>query len=308
MEEIFHVERRYTMFCYFFGDYLTKHNHITQSQFNEIIEYQKSLRVKLGIIAVSEKLLTNSQTDELNRLQSQMDKRFGDIAVEKGYLTTNQIEHLLSLQGNPYLQFMQALEDKNFMTLTSAEEHLQAYQKENNFTDSQIESLKSGDIDRIIPLFVNQGTPLIEDHLAIVLRTIFRLISTQLSFKQLCTVSEYSFDNLASQCLKGEHNIFVGIAGKGDTLLSIANPFALEEFDEIDEDTFDSVCEFINCVNGLFATKLSKEQIEVDMLPPIAYTGKTLTSNENIYVLPVIISGNSIDILVSADTAIDIHG
>lgn len=294
------------MFCYFFGDYLKKHNLITKSQYNEIIEYQKSLRVKLGTIAISERLLTVQQANELNKLQTQVDKRFGDIGVEKGYLTVPQVDYLISLQGAPYLQMVQALEDKQLMDLPSIEEHLHAYQEEYNFTDTQINSLKSGDIDRILPLFVNTDNPICAEHLGIALRAISRLINTDLSFDTLTKVSEYYFDNLATQCLKGDHNIFVGISGKGDSLLSIANPFAHEEFSEIDDDAFDSLCEFLNCVNGLFASKLSKSQVEIDMLPPIAYTGTKLTCTEGLFVLSVKISGKSIDILISIDTAIDI--
>lgn len=57
--------------------------------------------VKLGLIAVSEKLLTQEQADKINRKQALEDKRFGDIAVEMGYLTESQVSRLLQLQGNP---------------------------------------------------------------------------------------------------------------------------------------------------------------------------------------------------------------
>ena len=45
----------------------------------------------------------------------------------------------------------------------------------------------------------------------------------------------------------------MAFAGEDDALLKIASPFAKEEFESLDEDAFDSVCEFINCSNGLYA-------------------------------------------------------
>ena len=81
-----------------FGNYLVEAGKITQAQLDEVIETQKKVRVKLGLIAVAEKLMTPEQADEVNHLQAIMDKRYGDIAVEKGYLTDEQVGRLLGLQ------------------------------------------------------------------------------------------------------------------------------------------------------------------------------------------------------------------
>ena len=63
-----------------------------------MISIQEKIRVKLGLIAVSEGMLTLDQADAINRMQQVMDKRFGDIAVEKGYLTEAQVNSLLKMQ------------------------------------------------------------------------------------------------------------------------------------------------------------------------------------------------------------------
>lgn len=71
------------MFDQIFGNYLVHAGRISKEQLTEVIEYEKTVRVKLGLIAVAEKLMTKAQSDEVNKLQAIMDKRFGDIAVEK---------------------------------------------------------------------------------------------------------------------------------------------------------------------------------------------------------------------------------
>ena len=75
----------------------------------------------------------------------------------------------------------------------------------------------------------------------------------------------------------------------------------------MDEDSFDSVCEFINCTNGLFASKLSMEDIHIDMTPPLFYSDKTITSQGDIYVVPVIIDGKQSDLLVTMNNTVEIN-
>jgi len=295
------------MFGQFFGDYLIKNNIITKEQFNEVIEYQKKSRVKLGLIAVTEKLLTVQQTDEVNQLQAVMDKRFGDIAIEKGYLTEDQVSHLLSLQGNSYLLFVQTLIEKHNLTLEDIETYLIAYQKDSNFSDSELEALKSGDIDRIVPLFVHIELPLYNDLIGLAIRNIIRFINNDIVIEKAYEVKEYYIETLASQCLNGQHNIFVGFAAKDKDLLAIANPFAKEEFTKVDEDSYDAVCEFINCIDGLYASKLSHEEVDIDMLPPLSYSNQKLISSGPIIVVPLIISGKKNDLLISIDTKLDIQ-
>lgn len=290
------------MFIQFFGNYLLNNNFINQTQLTSILEDQKNSRVKLGLIAVAEKLLTEEQAAGVYLLQSQLDKRFGDIAVEKGYLTSGQLNNLLKLQGNPYLLFVQSMTERKYMTMEEINNILNKYQKENEFTDMQMNAFKSGDLDQLISLFISETNPLYTDYAGLVLRNILRFISSNFYFGKVSKLSSYSFDNLAAQSLVGDHELFLAFAGKGNSILKIANPYAKEEFDSVNEDAFDSVCEFINCINGLFSRKLGETDIEVDMLPPVFYTEKTLISDDIIYVLPVYIGNDAVDMLISIDT------
>lgn len=294
------------MFSQFFGDYLVKNNIITASQFNEVMEHQKTTRVKLGLIAVSKKLLTINQSNEINLLQSQMDKRFGDIAIEKGYLNNEQLTLLLSLQGNEYLQFVQTLIDKNILTLEDIDNYLLDFKKLNHFTSIELEAIKSSDVDSIIPIFLHIKEPFYNEHMGLSIRNIIRFIDTQVRLEKIYSVKEYTFDHLACQTLKGNHNVFVGFAGKGSNLLSIANPFAKENFDKIDEDSFDAVCEFINCINGLFASKLSHENIDLDMQPPLYYSNQTIKTDNKFYVAPIYINGIEVDLIMSINSSIEL--
>ena len=111
----------------------------------------------------------------------------------------------------------------------------------------------------------------------------------------------YTSRYIASQCFTGDYNLFIGICNSGTK--SIASEFAKEEFDVIDEDSLDAVCEFINVCNGLFASKESLEGVHIDMLPPEMYTDITTISSEGMMVvLPCYVHGERADIVVCMET------
>jgi CheY-specific phosphatase CheX len=295
------------MFGLYFGNYLVEKNKISWSQFEDAMIKQQDARVKLGLIATAEKLLTTKQAEEINDIQKKMDLRFGDIAIEKGYLLNEEVTYLLNMQGNPYLQFVQVFTESNILTIQEIESYLEEYKKENNFTDTDIDALKSGDIDRVIPIFVDIDAAFSGECFSLIIRNIVRFINNNITIKKSYKVHDYSFGALASQKMVGDHEIFVGIAAKNSELLAIASPFAKEDFTKMDEDAFDSVCEFINCTNGLYASKLSHEDIQIDMTPPLFYKEKKITSKGDICVVPVTINGKRNDLIIVVDNEVGIN-
>lgn len=295
------------MFGLYFGDYLLERNIISQSQLEEVMKQQQTSRAKLGLIAVAEKLLTTKQAEELNELQKQKNSRFGDMAIEKGYLLKEEVNYLLNLQGNSYLKFVQTLTENNIMTMDQIESALENFKNENNFSDTELEALKSGDIDRIIPVFVDTNIPLAGECITLAIRNIIRFINNNIKLKKAYMTKEYKLDSIAyQQLIIGDHELFVAFAGEDDALLKIASPFAKEEFESLDEDAFDSVCEFINCSNGLYASKLSTEDIHIDMTPPKFNKNKTLLTDGDIYVVPIVIDRKQSDLLVVVDHKVEI--
>lgn len=295
------------MFGLYFGNYLVEKGLINTTQFEEIILKQQQTRVKLGLIAVSEKLLTAKQAEEINQMQRSMDRRFGDIAIEKGYLLEEEVTHLLNMQGNPYLQFVQVVTENNILSSDELNQYIESFKVDNQFTDLDIDALKSGDIDRIISIFNVTDSSLINQLIGLYLRNFVRFINSDIIIKKITKVSEYSFGALSSQKMIGDHEFFIGIASAGNELTTIASPFAKEEFTEVDDDAFDAVCEFINCCNGLFASKLSHEDTQIDMTPPLYYSEKKLSTNGDIYVVPIIINGAQSDLLVAVDNPVEIN-
>jgi CheY-specific phosphatase CheX len=290
----------------YFGNYLMRKGVISQSQFDEIMLQQQKSCAKLGLIAVAEKLLTVKQADEINEIQRRMDKRFGDIAIEKGYLLPEEVTYLLNLQGNSYLKFVQTCSDHNILSVKELEDQLEAYRIDHEFTKMDILAFKSGDLDRILSTYVTIDNPFAYELISLAVRNMIRLVNNKLILNKVTKTQEYSFGSLAFQQMVGDQDIFVGLACKDRELLAVANSFAKEEFAEMDDDSFDSVCEFINCTNGLYASKLSFDDISIDMTPPLSYSNQTAKAKDNFYIVPMLIEDKQVDLLVTVSNQVEI--
>lgn len=289
------------MFGVYFGKYLVDKGILTQEQYNLIMSDSKNTRVKMGLLAVESGYMTTEQADEVNNLQQTQDKRFGDIAVEKGYLTDEQVGKLLEKQGEEYLLFVQALIEQNILTLEQIQSELNAYKKSEHYSASDIEAIKSGDVDRIVPVFVkDESVPaLVREYIALTARNIVRFIDRYFRMEKVEKITEYTSSYVAAQEMDGAHKFFTGFCGDGQGIKIIAQEYAQEEFDAVDLDVLDAACEFLNCNNGLYATKLSYEDVDIDMCPPIMKEEMTTIQTEgDMFRVPVYVKGKAVDLIV----------
>lgn len=293
------------MFEQHFVNYLLEKSKISASQ-HAILKKQQTSKVKLGLIAVAENLMNNDQAEELNRLQKSTDRRFGDLAVEKGYLSPEQVELILEKQGNPYLQLAQVVTENDILSMDELTELLDDYIVENGFKPSDLEVLKAGELNSIIALFVETNNSLVSDYLGLAIRSIIRFINNQPLVKKVRKITEYSAGNVSYQELTGDHNLWLGFASNGNELLEIASPFAGEDFDQMDEDSFDSVCEFINCINGLFASELSHKDIILEIMPPGFDKNRKLSSTNDVFLVPMVLNGKEVDLIAVVNDRVEL--
>ncbi|MCR4691008.1 MAG: chemotaxis protein CheX [Lachnospiraceae bacterium] len=290
------------MFDQVFGNYLVNTGYLSEEEFKDVLADKDKARVKLGVIAVTEKLMSSEQADEVNRLQAMMDKRFGDIAIEKGYLTDDQVGRLLKKQGNSYMIFVQTLLDKNLMSLDEVDTMLKHFQSVEGFSDSEMDDLVSGDVDRTIALYLPDSDELGTKHCGIAIRTFLRLIDSEAYVSKAHAVSEVKVDNFAFQTLVGNPKIHAGFAGEDKALLNIAGPFGEEDFETVDLDALDAVGEFINCINGMFASDVSNNGIDVDMMPPEFHETPCRISGDKLIIFPIHSKEQTIYFLLSIDS------
>ena len=289
------------MFSQFFGNYLLENRKITPEQYEACMNYIKANRVKLGLIAESEGLLTSSQVMELNYLQVQSDERFGDLAVKKGYLTESDVNYLLGLQSNPYLLFVQALDENNCLTHDEIDYNLTAFQKENDYSNSIMKAIRDGNIEGMLPAFVNVQDRRYLDLIGLALRNIIRFINSFLRIAPGEFISGRTHRYAAYQHTIGDYQCVLGFTGEDDGILMMADGYAKEEFGTVDEDALDSIAEFTNCVNGLYAAELSFQNISMDMMPPKLSFDEPIDVNGEYYSLPIYLEGKRSDLIIKID-------
>lgn len=256
------------MVDYILGNYLVNTGKITADQLAETLDKQDSVRVKLGLIAVAEGLMTLEQTDEVNRLQAILDQRFGDIAVSKGYLTDEQVGLLLRKQGNSFLMFVQSLVDSDYITMDEVDSIVNEFKTAKNFNDAQMEDFKSDEVEKIVPLFLPEAGKSYNDIICVALRTLIRLIDRHAYISEITMTEAFSATNQVNQELCGDNGIIDCFSEGCGALLKTATIFGQEEFVELDMDALDAAGEFLNCINGLYASALSEQGHFLELMPP----------------------------------------
>lgn len=288
------------MFSQLFGHYLIDKRIITPDEYRATIENQLKVRVKLGTIAIAEGLLTEEQVDDINRLQMQQDKRFGDIAVEKGLLTDDQISALLAKQGNPYMQFVESITQSAGLSAGVIEKTLAVYQKENGFTDRDMEALKNDDIGALIPVFAKSDNPLVTEIAGLVIKNVNRFITRDYYIGHISKAKSLSYHCLAGQRITGSGTYYAALAASADdeAFQLVAGRFSGVKAARGSADSFDGVCEFINVNDGLFASDQSENSgREFELEPVEAYQDQKVTGD--FYILPIYIEEQPITLVIA---------
>ena len=264
-------------------------------------ELYLSSRVKLGLIAVAERMLTEQQAEEINAKQAIVDKKFGDIAIELGYLTAYHVSELLSKQGSSYMKMCQALSDLGIMNPQETERMFNAFVFDMDGIEV-INELKADDVDAYTSLYLPEKYSSYEVLVQIAVRTISRIVSTRIYVEKAQMVSAVNHKAIAFQTMHGDKNVMFGMYSDDDAILKIAEGYAKFNFDEVDEDALDAVGEFINIINGLYATALSYNDSKVELdVPDYRMEERTVSNDNDICLMPVVIESKKIYIFASVN-------
>ncbi|WP_051208060.1 chemotaxis protein CheX [Butyrivibrio sp. AE3006] len=294
------------MFDRIMGRYLVSKGRLSKDQLSVVYQIQESKRAKLGVIAVTEKLMTVAQAEEINALQATMDKRFGDLAIERGYLSNIQVGRLLSLQGDEFLTFTSAIVERGYLSLEDVNQVIADYQHDKGLNDSQMESLKRGDLDAIVPIFLDELEPEYVSLFKYGIKNMYRLVDAHICIDKACTKHDLKEECVSYQRFKGDINATVALAGSASAIQKMAKSYTREEFIETQEDALDAMCELINCINGLYATDKSKSALKIELEPPTFITRFSELSGDDMHVIPIYSGEEVVYFIVSINSEVDI--
>ena len=276
-----------------FGNYLVAKNMLTAEQLDELLPVPKDFNAEVETAAVINKDISAAAVQEILAGIDKNTTRFGDAAIEAGYIDDEKLDQILSYQSNSFVKFMQLVLNNGYLTLEQINPHLDEFQQENKFTDEQLSALVHDDLEQIVNIFVPLKSPQLKELVLTIVRTLRRLIDTDVYLERATSARSVQLDKYACQAISGDMHIKVYMSAPGDGLLAIANHFTGDTYESVTDDALDNVGEFINCINGLFATNLSYDDISIDMSSPeFAQEGPYL-SNEKLYVIPIHAHGYS---------------
>ena len=260
------------MFSQYFGQYLLSKGFLTVQQLTEAADLQRSVKVKLGVLAINNGIMKAEQVEEIHYLQRVQDRKFGEIAVEKKYITGVQLDELLDSQRRRQISLSQSIVDKNFLTLAQLEKALQSYKRDNMFTDSQLAALQSTDIDTIVRMMVDfseygEDGMVYYDYVALLLRNMLRFLGEDAVISARASLPESVPGWIVSQQIIGGGTVFSALVMTDDVLMETARRFSEEPLLKIDDLTKDSVSEFLNVHNGIFIVNMSDKGTELDLTP-----------------------------------------
>lgn len=289
------------MFNKYFKNYILTKNITTNTQLEKLLSKRISTRVKLGVLAIESGYMNALQLNKVHKLQALHDKRFGEISIDEGYLTEEKLLELLSKQKNSQVMLGQLLVDDGILTYEEYETLLVQYKEDSGFTNADIEILKSPNTDEIVNMFIKMDkTPevsLFTEYVQLFIRNIVRFIDSDVIIDKPYLVEKYDYKNFATQQITTENIINTGISADDNVIVKFSSIYAEEEISEIAELAKDSICEFMNCQNGLFVSNLYDKGVNFGLNPQTFTTNSTETRINQLFVLPCELSFGKIDII-----------
>ncbi len=252
----------------YFGHYLLNNGILTHVQFSEVLQRERNVKVKLGVLAVNAGLMTASQVADVHNLQRAKDQKFGALAIQQGYVTSEQVDHLLESQHEGHLALILAITDLEYMTLTEVEKTLADFRKEYGLTEKQLASEDEAEVVKKLVDFSAAGdkADYLYDYVGLMLRNVVRFLNdTPYIFvhAEPAPVSGW----IVSQHIIGDLSVSTGLFMDDHVLLEIASRFYGEKLSSVDALALDCAGEFLNVHNGVFGGSLSDAGLMVDLLP-----------------------------------------
>lgn len=256
------------MFSQYFAQYLLNHRILSADKLYQALEFERSVHVKLGVLAINAGFMAAEQVELIHALQRRNDKRFGELAIEKGYLTYQQLDNLLDAQGSRCLTLTQVIVEKGFLTLEQLEQALNNYKKECMLSNEQWKATEMLNVDeaaRFILNFSGEQADLYYDYVAVMLRNMVRLLNEQPIILHNVPVRGKWTGWLVSQEISGDIHFCTGLVMNDGVLLEIARRYSGKDLKQPDERARNYVAEFLNVNNEIFSINSANLGIELEL-------------------------------------------
>lgn len=297
------------MFTQFFGGYLVNKEYITMNQLIEVLELQKNVRLKLGVLAINAGYMTADRVNKIHRLQSKIDKKFGSLAVEMGYLTDEQVTELLKSQNIGYILLGQALVDKGYMTSSRFENAIEEYKEECKISDMDFTLTQNEKMLDVIENFYEfesfEDAAIYSEYILLLFKNLVRFIGDDFIPLKSITIKKFECKNFSYQTLQGEFNAYTALETDENTLIKFASRFSQEDYSEVDEYVKAALSEFLNINNGIFCVNMSNtDRMELELTPKAFDRDKKIMRLKNAFCIPIKYTFGIINFIIASDAPV----
>jgi CheY-like chemotaxis protein len=302
------------MFDLFFGRYLLEKKCVTPPQLRSMLERMKSVRVRVGVLAIHAGLMSGEQVERIVKMQRNLDVPFGTLAIEEGLLDEERLENLLAQQNEACLSLGQLLVDDGIATYEHLEKLFYEYSRDSGLLPSEIEALNRNDVNGVLGSFfrtMDDEMDVYRVYIRLFLKNVIRFISQDVRFDRMETRRALLCQNLVFQELRvesprhGKSEVIVcGLAGSTVDLLEFARLFTSIGSLGLDELARDAVGEFLNLQNGLFLSQLSEKSVEMSP-SPVEYRRDVTVKGSSVFQVPFSLPSGEYDIVIAMDPLIE---
>jgi len=249
----------------FFGQFLLEKGRISSQQLVDALEFQKQIKLPIGVLALEAGLLSAEHVKLVLARQSNSDKKFGELAVSLGLLTQAQIAGLLQNQSSHRVLLGEALIVKGYLSVDALEKELKEHKKEEEKLTMQVAAAFNSIANKqIVKTFTDLMVMMFTD------------FADQRDIKvERCETGKENvrlFRWVFSQKIAGdnvEFNCLLSVPPK--LMLQMASTMLDQNISTADELALDATKEFVNIANGNACAQLSADGVELTMQPPEVY-------------------------------------
>ena len=161
-------------------------------------------------------------------------------------------------------KFAQALVDEGRLVMADALDLIEKYSAEDadaHPVATAVGKLADESIDYELPSYC--------EFCEIFLRSFIRFMDTSAVVSVEPPIfGDVSDTHIVTQKLSGDLTFVTGMFTSDDMFVEMAKRYSHEDIEEVDELAIDSLQEFLNVINGLFAVDMAKQQRDIDLDAP----------------------------------------
>jgi CheY-specific phosphatase CheX len=247
------------MNSHYFAQYLLNEGTVSAGEMEKLLGKAMDREPGLAVRALRQE---DVRAEQLKGLDGFTEQAFEAAVRERKILTDIQIKNLQEAVTGESLSFAQVLLDQGRLDFAELEKQFTGY-------DSAAGQPVFVAVGQQVPADLEQEKADYSEYTKTCLAALMRFIKTPAvimpqPFKLEPRHQYYAF----SQRILGEMEIVGAIRANEQICMEIAHRYSHEAVKKVDSYTIDCIEEFLNVMTGLFAVKLAKRDMEIDLETP----------------------------------------